>query len=134
MKVYVAAKFNDKEKVKQVYESLKKEGHIITHEWIHNKPASPFTENPEFTAKCVTEDINGVLSSDIFILLSNVEPSLGSATELGVAIASFINFKKPYIYVVGPYFDANFAFFHAAVQQKETIADVLKDMEHCSNL
>ena len=35
--------------------------------------------------------------ADIFILLSNAEPSMGASGELGAAIGSFITFKKPII-------------------------------------
>src|SRR5271169_5229620 len=103
MKVYVSAKFNDKERVQSVYALLKQAGHTITHEWIHNKPSYPFSADPAFTAQCAAEDIEGVRAADLFILLSNAEPSMGASAELGAAIALFLHFKKPQIYVVGPH-------------------------------
>lgn len=132
MKVYVAAKFDDKERVKEVYSLLKEAGHTITHEWVHNKASYPFSKQPTFTAQCAEEDIQGVLAADIFILLSNAEFSMGSSAELGAAIASFIKFKKPYIYVVGPHFDTNFCFYHPAVVQKDSIEEVLHDVNNIS--
>ena len=128
MKIYVAAKFSDKERVKEVYALLKQAGHAITHEWVHNKPSFPFNENAEFTAQCAQEDINGVLAAEVFILLTHAEPSMGASAELGAAIAAYIHFKKSYVYVVGPHFNTNFCFYHPVVRQKDSIEDVLKDL------
>lgn len=125
MKIYVSAKFDDKERVKKVYDLLQQAGHTITHEWIHNKAAFPFSEHAVFTTRCAVEDIQGVLDADVFILLSNAQPSMGSSAELGAAIASFITFKKPSLFVVGPHFDTNFAFYHPAVTMVESVEQVL---------
>ena len=129
MKVYVSAKFDDKERVKNVYTLLRQMGHTITHEWIHNKASYPFSLNSEFTAQCAVQDIEGVRAADIFILLSNAEPSMGASAELGAAIASFLTFKRPYIYVVGPHFDTNFCFYHPTVTRKNSIEEVLQECE-----
>ncbi len=130
MKVYVAAKFSEKERVKSVYALLKAAGHTITHDWTINEPSYPFHINPAFTAQCATEDIIAVQSADVFILLTSAEPSMGASTELGAAIASYLFLKRSKIYVVGPYFDKNCFFYHPAVQQIATIEDVLTDMNN----
>ena len=129
MQVYVSAKFSDKERVKEVYVALKQEGHTITHEWVHNKPSYPFDIDPAFTSKCAAEDFAGVLASDVFILLSNAEHSMGASGELGAAIGSCITSKKPYIYVVGPHFNTNFCFYHPTVNMMESVEAVLRDMK-----
>lgn len=129
MKIYVSAKFNDKERVKKVYALLKQAGHTITHEWIHNEESYPFDIDPSFTAQCAVEDFNGVLNSDVFILLSNAEPSMGASGELGAAIGSFIKFKKPYIYVVGPHFNINFCFYHPAVTKIDSVEEALVNIK-----
>lgn len=128
MKIYVAAKFDDKERVKRVYELLKQAGHTITHEWVHNKASYPFSADPVFTAQCAAQDIEGVQRAEVFILLSNAEPSMGASAELGAAIAFFLTFKKPHIYIVGPHFDVNFCFYHPAVIRTDSIDDVLCHM------
>lgn len=128
MKVYVAAKFTDNERVKDVYALLKDAGHAVTHEWIHHKPSYPFSVDPAYTAECAKRDIEGVLAADVLILLSHAEPSMGASAELGAAVASFLAFKKPHIYVVGPHFDTNFCFYHPAVIQKDSFQDALRAM------
>jgi hypothetical protein len=129
MKIYVAAKFEEKERVKHVYSLLKNVGYTITHEWIHNKSSRPYALDPSFTAQCASRDIDGVRQADVFILLSHQMPSIGASAELGAAIASFLAFKKPHIYVVGPHFDTNFCFYHPTVIQKDTIEDVLHTLD-----
>lgn len=130
MKIYVSAKFNDKERVKNVYNLLKQDGHTITHEWIHHKESYPFSKDAHYASECAVQDFNGVLQADVFILLSNAEPSLGASGELGAAIASYIIFKKPQIYVVGPHFDVNFCFYHPAVKQKDSIEEILQEIKN----
>lgn len=125
MKVYVSAKFNDKERVKEVYVQLKELGHTITHEWVHNKPSYPFDVDPAFTAKCAAEDFNGVLVADVFILLSNAEQSMGASGELGAGIGSYLTFGKPLLYVVGPHFNTNFCFYHPAVHRVNSVEEAL---------
>lgn len=129
MKFYVAAKFSDKEQVKDAYALIKAAGHAITHEWIHHKDSYPFENDPAYAAQCATDDINGVLAADIFVVLSNAEPSMGASAELGAAIASFLKFKTPHIFVVGPHFDTNFAYWHPAVVQKDSVEAVLMYFE-----
>lgn len=128
MNIFVSAKFNDKERVKEAYDVLKQSGHAITHEWIHNRSSLPYAENKVFAARCAAEDFEGVLRADVFILLSHPEPSLGASGELGAAIASFSMTGAPRIYVVGPHFGVNFCFWHPAVQQVNSIEDILAEI------
>ena len=132
MNFYISAKFNDKERVMQVYAQLKAAGHTITHEWIHNETSYPFQNNPQFTSDCASADINGVLAADVFVLLSHSEPSIGASAELGAAIASQLIFKKPHIYVVGPHFNMNFCFFHPVVSRTESVEEILNSMPQIS--
>lgn len=126
LKVYVAAKFSDKERVRGVYAQLRAAGHHITAEWFDHKPTTPFSENKELAEFYAQKDINGVLAADIFILLSHAEPSMGASAELGAAIASYIHFGKPKVFVVGPHFDVNFAFYHPCVQRVASVEEVIK--------
>ena len=128
MKIYVSAKFSDKERVKDVYTHLKALGHTITHEWVHNKQSFPFDVDPEFTSKCAAEDFNGVLAADVFILLSNAEHSMGASGELGAAIGAFVTSGKPNVYVVGPHFNTNFCFWHPVVRRIETFEEVIREL------
>lgn len=130
MKIYVSAKFSDKERVKKAYQLLKDQGHTITHEWVLNKQSFPFDLDPTFTAKCAKEDFTGVINCDVFILFSNEESSLGASGELGAAIALHELSGKPTIFVVGPHFNANFCFWHPAVQRINDLQDAIDQIKN----
>src|SRR4030042_4451469 len=75
MKVYVAAPFERKQEVLDLYRLLKKKGHSISFDWTVHRQIKPFTENLEIARRDSIEDINGVKDSDLFILLSATEGS-----------------------------------------------------------
>ena len=130
MKIYVAAKFSDKEYVRTAQCLLKAAGHTITHDWTVNKQSFPFSANPEFTAKCATEDLTGVLTADVFVVLSHTEPSMGAAGELGAAIAAKLLGKPILIYAVGPHFDQSFFFHHPAVRQVDSVNAIIAELKN----
>lgn len=125
MRVYVAAKFTEKEQVKSVYQLLQQAGHLIAQDWTKNSHLEPFSEHRDYTAHCAKKDMDGVLDADVFILLTSAELSPGASSELGAAIGVHLIFKKPDIYVVGPHFNNYFFSYHPAVMQKNSIQEVL---------
>lgn len=129
MKVYVAARFSEKARVQEIYEELIARGHSITADWTEHKDYSPFNKNPEGARGYAIKDISGVLESDVFIMLSSAQVGSGSSTELGAAIASQKLVGKPLIYIVGPHIGNNFCFFHPAVQIRESVDDVMDELE-----
>ena len=128
MKIYVAAKFCDKERVRAAHNALKAAEHTITHDWTVNKTSFPFSANLEFAAQCATEDLAGVLAADVLVVLSHAEPSMGSAGELGAAIAAKLLGKPMLIYAVGPHFDQSFFFHHPVVKQIDSIDAIISEL------
>jgi hypothetical protein len=49
--------------------------------------------------------------------------------ELGAAIASAIKTGRPRIYIVGKTNTANLFYFHPIVQRKDTILEVMNELE-----
>lgn len=47
MKFYIAADFNRKEEVRELYDTIRKRGHTVAFDWTVHKPITPFEENPE---------------------------------------------------------------------------------------
>jgi nucleoside 2-deoxyribosyltransferase len=104
MKIYLAARYSQKEEMKLVAKQLRCHGHIITSTWLEE------TEPPDVTLDQLTEhflayqaevDLNDIKRADIFVLFS-IDPLIptvrgGRHVETGVALA----LGKP-IYVVGP--------------------------------
>ena len=100
MKFYIAAPFNQREEVKEIYNMLKSLGHEITTDWTNHKYIKPYNTNQQLARRYAQEDLEGVLSCDVFVLLSDGK-SQGRNTELGMAIALHRIFGKPSVYIVG---------------------------------
>ncbi len=128
MKIYVAARFGDSEKVKKIYQTLIKKGHTITTDWTTHIKSTPYTKHPKRSRDYAVDDIEAILKSDIFILLTHEERSTGTSAELGAALASCIINKKPKIYIVGPHVGNNMFYFHLKVNVRKNIQEVYKEL------
>jgi diphthamide synthase subunit DPH2 len=128
MKIYVAASFQLKERVKELYNTLQERGHEITVDWTAHKPVEPFDQNEALSREYSVEDIEGVADSDVFILLSDVHGK-GMYVELGAAIISHLRHGKPIIYVVGERNAEVMFYFHPSVNRRETIEDILDEID-----
>lgn len=115
MKIYVAARIFEIEKVRYIYRLLEKSGHQIAADWTYHKNIKPYDKHPKFAKDYAEEDMDGVKNCDIFILLTSEETGSGNAGELGAAILSFLLRGKPKIYVVGSHMGKNFFYFHPTV-------------------
>lgn len=128
MKVYVAARFFDKEKVKEIYKRLKSDGHELSADWTWHVNSKPYSDNPKRCEEYSIEDLNGIINCDVFILLTNKETGAGTSTELGAAIALNVSSNKPKIYVVGEHIGNNMFYFHPSVNIRKTIEEVYKEL------
>ncbi len=71
MKFYIASRFFNKEQVLQVMAALKKKGHTVTVDWTLHKDVRPYGEHPAEARAYSNEDMQGVLDSDVFALLTD---------------------------------------------------------------
>jgi len=129
VKFYIAARFTEKDKVRGIYQLLKKNGHQITADWTLHKPIKPYDKNAEIARDYALEDMNGVIDCDVFVLIASEDTGTGSAGELGAAILSQAKLGKPKIYVIGEYMGNNFFYFHPTVIRKNNIEEVLDDLK-----
>ena len=131
MKVYIASRFPDREKVRNVMELFRKNGHEITVDWTKHKAFGDkgFVENEKVAEKYAIEDIEGVRNSDVFVLLTTADIGAGMHTELGVAILSNILFGKPRIFVVGEHLNNCLFYFHPVVERRKSVEEVLREIE-----
>ena len=131
MKFYVAAFADEKEKVRRIYQRLRRLGHDITVDWTVRTVLSgkKRDEHPEQVQEIAVRDMKGILESDIFVLLS--EPADGRAkyAELGAAIVSCLEGGKPRIYVLGKETNQSVFFYHPAVTRVHRLDDILKDLK-----
>lgn len=106
MKIYVAAKFEEAQRVQRVYETLRARGFTITHDWT-TEDASLYEGEAKLAYKrqCAINDYHGVKNADAMLVLNHAL-LYGGAAEMGMAIA----LEKP-VYVVGSDIRENI-FFH----------------------
>lgn len=128
MEFYVAGRFGRKDEVREVYEKLKKAGHTVTADWTLHKPIQPYSQNQEMSASYADEDMEGVRKSDIFLMLADAEKSSGIYVELGIAMANFLAFGKPKIFVVGE--SPSMFSYHPAVNRRNSVEEVLSEVKN----
>ena len=115
MKVYVAAKWEEKEAARRAQRELRSLGHSITFDWTTGDG-----KNQESEAK---SDLQGVELADAVIVL-NHDRLFGGATEMGIAIGNRIP-----VYVVNHHVRDNI-FFHLpeGVTMCESVEDAIYRM------
>ena len=80
MKIYVAAKWEERPHAREVMRRLKENGHQISFDWTIGQLGN---------GKQADEDMNGVLNADCIILLAEKKLNYrGALVELGAAIAT----------------------------------------------
>ncbi|MBS3172357.1 hypothetical protein J4438_02145 [Candidatus Woesearchaeota archaeon] len=128
MKFYIAAKFELKEQVREIYGILHNLGHEITLDWTTHLPIKPYGQNQEIAKKYTAEDIDGIRKADVFILLSKDATGTGTFVELGSAILSNLNNGKPLVYVIGEDTTSMF-YFHPSVKRRKNLNEILKELK-----
>lgn len=128
MKFYIAAPFNQREEVKEIYDRIRNLGHQITTDWTNHKYIKPYNTNQQLSRKYAQEDLEGVLSCDVFVLLSDGE-SQGRNTELGMAIALHRVFGKPSIYIIGESNLDSMFYFSRGINRKTSLDQVLDELD-----
>lgn len=123
MKFYIAAKFEEKEKVKKINKILRNLGHTVTCDWTLHKPIKPYAENPELSKAYADEEIEGIKNCDVFIQLSRKEGGTGMFVELGAAIILNSLYGKPLIYAVGKHNTRSTFYFHPSVLRRKKYFD-----------
>lgn len=106
MKIYVAGKFETRDRVQGVMQRLIAKGHEITHDWTLEDPAGKSgAELARFQQDCACADFGGVRAADLVLVL-NHDRLFGGAAEMGMALA-----LGKRVYVVEPQIRDNI-FFH----------------------
>jgi hypothetical protein len=127
MKFYIAARWDKRGKVKELYKSLEEKGHEITTDWTEHESIKPYDVNADKSRQHSLEDINGVITSDVFIIISS-EAGTGMYAELGAAIAQNLSTGKPRIYVVGEHPDRSMFYYHPSAEIRNTVEEVFEEL------
>lgn len=99
-------------------------------DWTTHIPIKPYHEHADLAQTYSIEDVNAVKGCEVFCLLSD-EAGTGMYVELGVAILSNMLRAKPGVYVIGEQNTRAMFYFHPAVKKRESIEDVIAEVERC---
>lgn len=132
-KVFVSGQIGDTGRVREAYIKLKDAGFTITHDWTSTDTFLGGREdklkNREEAGMRAAKDIDGVLDSNIYILISdNEEVGKGMYVELGAALALNKKFGKPDIYIVGALNHLSVFYLYPAVKLRESMEEVIKEL------
>ncbi|MBI4094684.1 MAG: hypothetical protein HY435_00625 [Candidatus Liptonbacteria bacterium] len=125
--IYIAARFGEKDNVREIYERFTEKGHRVVGDWTNHKPIKPYQEHGELAREYAIEDIEAAANCDVFILLSS-EAGTGMYIELGAAMAQKIAYGKPEIYVVGKHLNRSMFYFHPTVNRRQNIDEVIREL------
>lgn len=136
MEIFVSGQINDLENVRNVQNQFVEAGHHITHDWTHNETGDKMLAgkeaklaNPEETARRATNDMQGVIDSDVYIICTdNERPGKGMYAELGAAIALSITNGSPKIYLLGDMNNASIFYFHPSVILGKNVTEIIEEM------
>lgn len=82
---YVAGKFEDRERVAKVMDTLVTMGHTISCRWVEQV----FTTDPAILKEQAIVEVQGIFDCDVFVVLFlDPFPYLNAYVELGMALAS----------------------------------------------
>lgn len=86
MKVYVAAKWEERERARNFMRSVRLLGHVITHDWTHETDEGlSGAGRHRYLGSCATSDLQAVRDCDVLVLLHNPQ-CRGAYVELGIAL------------------------------------------------
>jgi hypothetical protein len=87
IKVYVAGKFQDRLKLREVMAELRGEGFTVTHDWTFEDEGSVTKDElPGYLRKCALLDLQGVRDANFVLLFGHPELK-GALIEAGAALA-----------------------------------------------
>lgn len=128
MKIYIAARFDKKQEVLNLYKRFQELGHEIIADWTLHKLIKPYENNPETAREYSIEDIDAARNCDILMLMTD-EAGTGMYIELGAAISSNLEHGKTKIYVIGEHTSRSMFYFHPSVNRRKNIDEVLEEIE-----
>jgi len=119
-RVYVAASFEQRDQVRELYGRLREAGHIITADWTTHQEIISLDSEEEREAlkrKYAIEDTEGVTSATVYALLVGERKSTGAHIELGIALGAGIG----RICLIGKPDGAQLFYSHPAITSFPTV-------------
>jgi hypothetical protein len=112
MRVYVAAKYENRDRASDIMALLRKARHTITYDW---------TQNEQVSADQAVADYNGVMTAEAFVLVAEEDAAFcGALVELGIALGRGIP-----CYVIGHALDERCIFLKLPQLRRHFERDLL---------
>lgn len=122
MKIYVAARFTEKDMVRDLYKQLEKMGHTITADWTQHVNVKPYDQHQLEAGSYSEEDLRGTITCDAFLYITSPEVGAGLSAELGAALAAHELTGTPAkILVIGEYAATNAFHYHPAITRAPSV-------------
>ena len=128
MKWYFASRTRHTQKLVEISKFLESKGETILSDWVYIGMLTPFEANLKRVQKVAIHDVEAVLNSDIFVLISDPEGT-DMFVELGVALAKHAaKLQHVQIYIVGEYAKRSLMHLHPAIRHTSTLKEVFNDV------
>jgi hypothetical protein len=128
MKFYVTGRSTNITEVKRVIALIKAQGHQITFDWTEAGMVKPYRDHKIEAGSFAEQGIQGILDADIYLLLAHADGN-GVFGELGAALASQQLHGKLRIYGVAREIPEAIFHYHPAIVWKDTVEEVLVELE-----
>ncbi len=129
-KVYVVGKFEQKEKVREVYAKLNEIGYKVSYDWTQHKPIKPYSENPELANEYAENEMKAISESDVLIYLSTKEGTTSKLEVGGAMLLKFIGRKPKFIFLVGEYNSASPWFMNKIVKKFDSVEEMIEELKN----
>jgi hypothetical protein len=128
MKFYIASSVKNKDKIQDIFDTLKAKGHEVTTDWTltDDIPEDVRISKQDYVRSIAKRDLEGIRECDVFVILSKPSEGRSVYVELGLAIAMHETTGKPSVFVVGPDNNESVFYFHPAVQCVGSLEKVLE--------
>lgn len=124
MKIYVAGKYSDRDRVRYIHQNLKEMGHEITVDWT-NHDIYPNDATAERLSQFAQDDVRGVKEADLYIGLMTIPFEYkGAWVEMGLALGKGIP-----IYIIGNAGDSCIFMHHPLVWKFADIQTMFSMMQ-----
>lgn len=103
MRIYIASRFRDRERLRPIRELIWKVGHVVVSTWLDEIIKPDWLTTAQWFKKLAIKDLTEIKMSDVLVLdtLGQLVPGAGGGreTEWGFALAQF---QDKLVILVGP--------------------------------
>ncbi len=131
MKWYFASRTKHLDKIQELSDFLKSQGHEISYEWSKLGSLEPYHENSEKCSIISDEIALALKETDVFVLFSD-KGGTDMYIESGIALGCNLFNNYPKIYVVGEFNNRSMMHYLSKINRVDSLEDVFN--QECPEL